>query len=169
MAADGQPAPETICEVLRNRRRRRTVRYISRNTDATVRELADHLAATEAGKPLDEVTYDERKRVRNALYQHHLPKMAEYGVVEYDRSRGTVTATGETRELCDCLVLLRRRRRCSLFTLALGALTGSLVTFWLTQVATEIGFQVAIIGGLATVLSASLLASTFRDTRRSLR
>ena len=82
---------EVVFEVLSNRRRRYTFHYLKRE-DRTVyvRELADRLTAWENDKVTDEITAQERKRVKTALQQHHLPKMDDMGFVVYDSQRGTV-------------------------------------------------------------------------------
>ncbi|MFC7069694.1 DUF7344 domain-containing protein [Halobaculum lipolyticum] len=60
---------------------------------STVSELARRLAAWETGKTPEAVTSKERKRTYTALRQTHLPKLAEYDVVDYDVNRGTVALT----------------------------------------------------------------------------
>jgi hypothetical protein len=49
------------------------------------------------------VTYKQRKRVQTALYQMHLPKLAEQGVVSYDRRAGRVELADRAE---DCLPYL---------------------------------------------------------------
>ena len=91
---------DRVFELLSNRRRRLVLYYLQEQAgeDATVRELASEIAAWENGVETVAVTYKQRKRVYTSLYQSHLPKMDEYGVVEYEQGRGTVrlTAEGET-------------------------------------------------------------------------
>ncbi|TKR25738.1 DUF7344 domain-containing protein [Natronomonas salsuginis] len=79
-------------EVLSNRRRRFAIHYLKQRNggQTTVSELAERVASWENDKEIDELTHRERKRVRNALRQFHLPKMDEYGFLEYDVQRGTV-------------------------------------------------------------------------------
>jgi hypothetical protein len=86
---------ETTFEVLGNRRRRYVIHYLKHNGDEPVSlsDLAEHVAAWEYDKPVAQLTHRERKRVRNALRQFHLGKMAEHGFVEFDRDRGTVQLT----------------------------------------------------------------------------
>jgi hypothetical protein len=86
---------DTTLEVLSNRRRRFAMHYLKRHdgTPVEVSELAERVASWENGKEARTLTTRERKRVRNALRQFHLPKMAEYGFVEYDSGSGTVRLT----------------------------------------------------------------------------
>ena len=89
---------DVVLEVLSNQRRRFTIQYLKQQNGetATVSELAEQVAGWENGKLTDELTHQERKRVRNALRQFHLPKMADYGFVEYDSNRGRVNLTAAT-------------------------------------------------------------------------
>lgn len=55
-----------------------------------VKELAAEVASMENDVPVDELTNQQRKRVYVSLYQTHLPKMAEMGIIDYDKDAGTV-------------------------------------------------------------------------------
>jgi len=90
---------DRVFKLLGNRRRRFVLYYLQQSDgDATVRELASEIAAWENDVEPAAVTYKQRKRVYTSLYQSHLPKMDEYGVVEYERNRGDVhlTPAGES-------------------------------------------------------------------------
>ena len=82
---------ETL-EVLSNQRRRFAIHYLKQRDGETtdVSDLAERVASWENDKPIEELTHKERKRVRNALRQFHLPKMDDYRFIEYDSRRGTV-------------------------------------------------------------------------------
>ncbi|WP_144920176.1 DUF7344 domain-containing protein [Halorubrum salsamenti] len=86
---------DDVFEVLSNQRRRYAIHYLKRRSgeSVTVSELTDWVASWENGKEIDALNHRERKRVRNALRQFHLPKMAEYGFVEYDSRRGVIELT----------------------------------------------------------------------------
>jgi hypothetical protein len=97
-------SPDAMFSMLRNQRRRDVLRYLKSVEGAVeLRELSEQVAAWENGCPTGEVTYKERKRVQTALYQIHLPKLAEWGVVDYDRRAGTVALRDEAKT---CLSLL---------------------------------------------------------------
>ena len=99
--ADESEIPrEEIFTVLSNRRRRRVLHYLEAHDGDRVdlRTLVDVLSEWECGEPAEQLSWRERKRVYTALRQSHLPKLAEAGAIEYDRSRGEVTLTEETRE-----------------------------------------------------------------------
>ncbi|NHX35159.1 hypothetical protein G9C84_01620 [Halolamina sp. R1-12] len=109
MPTSSEHCPETptqsfsrdrVFELLSNRRRRLVLYYLRNEEDeATVRELASEIAAWENGVEEAAVTYKQRKRVYTSLYQSHLPKMDEYGVVEYEQNRGEVRLTEEGETL----------------------------------------------------------------------
>jgi hypothetical protein len=86
---------DELFEVLANSRRRYALHALS-STDEKweLGSLAEQIAAWENGTSVDEVSRSQRKSVYTALQQLHLPKMAEVGVVEYDKNRGTVSPTG---------------------------------------------------------------------------
>ena len=91
-ADEGPPIElDQVFGLLRNRRRRDVLRYLS-GTDEQVRigELAETIAARECDKPVRQITSQERKRVYIGLYQGHLPKMDDCGVVEYNQQRGII-------------------------------------------------------------------------------
>ena len=100
-----------VLEVLSNQRRRFAIHYLkqqhsfgSQEPDLVeVGELAEQIASWEYDKPIDRLTAQERKRVVTALRQFHLPKMDDYGFVEYDARRGTVELT-EPASDCDFYV-----------------------------------------------------------------
>ena len=86
---------DDVLEVLSNQRRRYAIHYLKRRDGdpVAVSELTDWVASWENGKEIDALSHRERKRVRNALRQFHLPKMDEYGFVEYDAQRGVIELT----------------------------------------------------------------------------
>ena len=92
---------EDVFEVLSNQRRRYVLHYLEhRESDvAALGDLAEQVAAWEYDKPVAGLTPAERKRVKNALHQFHLPKMDDRGFLEYDRDRGLVALTDAAADL----------------------------------------------------------------------
>jgi hypothetical protein len=89
-----------VFEILSNQRRRFVFHYLKqRDREVYLRELAEHVAAWECDKPVAALESGEKKRVKTALHQHHLPKMDETGFLEYDRMRETVTIGEEAADL----------------------------------------------------------------------
>ena len=88
---DGRLSKDVIFELLKNRRRREVLTYLL-ETDGTVTlgELAEQIAAWENDTTVNALSSDQRKRVYVALYQTHLPKMDDAGIIEYDQDRGLI-------------------------------------------------------------------------------
>lgn len=84
------PLDQTF-EILKNSRRRETLRYLKSNGgETTLSEVAEHIAALENDTTVRAITSAQRKRVYVGLYQCHLPKMDDTDVVEFDQNRGTI-------------------------------------------------------------------------------
>jgi DNA-binding transcriptional ArsR family regulator len=97
---ESELSKDTIFSMLSNQRRRHVLHYLKRNTGpATIRDLAEQIAAWENGIDIQELSYKQRKRVYTSLHQTHLPKLDDCGIVEYNRDRGVVTLTDRVSEL----------------------------------------------------------------------
>ncbi|THE64854.1 ArsR family transcriptional regulator [Salinadaptatus halalkaliphilus] len=89
---DGGLSKDVIFELLKNRRRREVLAYLLEAEDTvTLGELAEQIAAWENDTDVNALSSDQRKRVYVALYQTHLPKMDDAGIVEYDQDRGLIS------------------------------------------------------------------------------
>lgn len=73
-----------IHELLSAERRALALSILHTDGPLSLRELADAIARHEFGPGFDSA---ERKRVYVALYQHHLPKLDNYGVIDRDGNR----------------------------------------------------------------------------------
>lgn len=80
-----------IFELLKNERRRRVIEYLKTQEDSStsLSRLAKHIAALENDVDEGQVSSAQRKRTYISLYQNHLPKLDDYGVIEYHQNRGT--------------------------------------------------------------------------------
>jgi len=91
---------DQLFEVLQNQRRRYVLNYLREHEEVTtLSDLSEQIAAWENDKEVRRISSSERKRVYVALYQCHLPKMDDMGVVEFEKARGTIEP-GEHIELC---------------------------------------------------------------------
>jgi hypothetical protein len=82
---------DEMFDLLKNSRRRSTIRYLREHGgNAELRDVAEHIAAEENDTTVRQLSSDQRKRVYIGLYQCHLPKMDDLGVIEYDKNRGTI-------------------------------------------------------------------------------
>lgn len=92
-AASSEPAIELneVFGLLKNRRRRDVLRHLAETTEEMrIGELAEQIAARECEKDVSQINSQERKRVYVGLYQCHLPKLADVGVINYNKPRGTL-------------------------------------------------------------------------------
>lgn len=80
---------DELHHILRNPRRRATLRHLGRNWGSTtVRDLSEVVAARETGQTPP--PRDVRESVYISLHQNHLPTLAEHDIVTYDRDRKEV-------------------------------------------------------------------------------
>jgi len=80
-------------ELLSNHRRRYAIHHLQQNgTNVSLSELSEQVAAWENDIAIEEVSYDERKRVYTSLQQVHLPRMDKMDVVEYDERKRVYTS-----------------------------------------------------------------------------
>lgn len=122
---------DVLLEVAKNERRRRIITYLADQDDRVdIGALAEHLAALEYECPDTGPTSTQRKRLYVGLYQGHLPKMDDMGVVRFDKDRGSVEPGPHAREIArfvehaDCDEPPWPHRYLGLATLA-GALFGA--------------------------------------------
>lgn len=95
-----QLSENVIFSVLKNRRRREALRYLRRaEGKASLRNLAEYVAAEENNIETDELTSAQRKRVYTTLYQCHLPMMDDEGILKYNQNRGRVELLDAASEL----------------------------------------------------------------------
>lgn len=83
---------DQIFEILKNERRRTVLHYLHEQDETvSLGELAEYVAAIENDKEVPKVTSNERKCVYVGLYQCHLPKMDNMGIVEFNQNRGRIS------------------------------------------------------------------------------
>ncbi len=123
-------------EVLKNRRRRLVLEYL-RDTEETVTigELAEHIAAIENDIPVKQLDAQQRKRVYIGLYQCHLPKMDDAGVVDFDQNRGRIDPGENVDGLYEYLDVGEQAGEDSVESVYVGASVGFAVLFFGAQAA----------------------------------
>lgn len=82
---------ETVYSLLGNKRRKHALTVLSQVGEIDRVELSEEVASIEYDKPAADLYSQERKRVIISLYQCHLPKLDDAGVVEWDRESETVS------------------------------------------------------------------------------
>ena len=107
--ADSELSRDLVFDVLKNRRRRHALHYLKQQEEPVeLSELAEQVAAWENDSTVEGISAAERKRVYTALYQSHLPKLDDAGIVEYNQSRGIVELSEKAEELDIYLELVSR-------------------------------------------------------------
>lgn len=89
----GKPLLSRIFAALTNQRRRYILYYLRDNDQAQTNELATQIVSWEQDIPLKDVPSEEAEQVQVNLVHSHLPKLEDYGLVEYDRRSETVCYT----------------------------------------------------------------------------
>lgn len=99
MAATEQLSQDTLFDLLSNTRRRFVLHYLlGRDEPVSIQELSRQTAAWELETPPEDLSSQEVKRVYVALYQTHVPKLEDAGVVEYDGDTGRVRLLSRARQ-----------------------------------------------------------------------
>jgi len=99
-STDTSLSQDVVFELLSSPRRRYILYYL-RTVDEPIQltTLAEQVAAWENETDVDSITEQERKRVYVSLYQTHVPRLDEAGVIEYDNDSGLVSLAGEATEI----------------------------------------------------------------------
>lgn len=85
---------DVVFQLLSSPRRRFVLYYLREHGGETeLEDLTRALAAWETDKPVEELGDDDEKRVYVSLYQTHIPKLEENGIVEYDGDTTRVSLT----------------------------------------------------------------------------
>jgi len=91
---------DLVFDILSNTRRRMVLYYLREHGGpASVQEIAEQIAALENDVPPEELSRQQRKRVYVSLYQTHLPKLENAGIIAYDDSDGQVTLTERAMDI----------------------------------------------------------------------
>ncbi len=86
---------KVACTLLAESERRYLLYQLADDECATIEGLIDQIAAWEEGVPEDEVPKGTRQTLYISLVHNHLPRLADYEIVDYDlRSGDVVLAEG---------------------------------------------------------------------------
>lgn len=95
--------------MMSNSRRRSVLLYLRDfETESNVRTLSEFVAAREDGVDISTVDGARRRNVHTSLYQTHLPRLVDAGLITYDQRSGRVTR-GPYAAICDSFVELAER------------------------------------------------------------
>jgi DNA-binding transcriptional ArsR family regulator len=99
----GKSAPvsqDTVFDILSNARRRYVLYYLRKAEEPVeLSDLARELAAWENETGPEDLTDQQQKRVYVSLYQTHIQKLADAGMVDYDKDTGLVSLAEGAEEL----------------------------------------------------------------------
>ena len=102
---------DVVFDILSSERRRHTLAYLlTESEQTTLGDLAEHIACLENDKELPDLSSQERKRVYVGLYQSHLPRMDDAGVVDFDSDRKTVELGANVEQVTPYLELASNER-----------------------------------------------------------
>lgn len=108
-AEDIDLSPSELFGLLADRRERYVLYYLIENDGTgTIEEIAPRLAAWENDTTVELATEEMQERVRATLHHADVPKLADYGLVEYDERSGDVAAAELTEEIEPFLELAER-------------------------------------------------------------
>jgi DNA-binding transcriptional ArsR family regulator len=101
----GESVLSRVFGALSHQRRRYALYYLRDNEQVQVDELACQIAAWEWNVPTHEVSDEATDRVHSELVHTHLPKLDDYGLVDYDQRSGDIGYTYPPSILDDVLQL----------------------------------------------------------------
>lgn len=131
-------------DILSNARRRFILSYLSKSDGPVeLRELADEVARWETGS--DSLSRKERKRVYVSLYQTHIPRLNDAGVIDYDSESGLVQLVDRARDIDRYVREPTENQKWPIYHLV-GALAGTL--FYVLVVLDVIPFISDAVGGV---------------------
>lgn len=82
---------DVVFGALKNTRRRQVIRYLNeQETPVSLSDLSEHVAAIENDTTPKKIDSKQRKRVYVGLYQSHLPKLDDMGVIVFDEDRRSI-------------------------------------------------------------------------------
>ncbi|WP_434522737.1 DUF7344 domain-containing protein [Halorubrum sp. AS12] len=94
------PEKDELYDLLSNHRRRYVIHFCKQADEPlTLSDLAEMVAAREQDKSVAELTSAERKRVYTSLQQTHLDRLADAGMIDYDRDKIKLTEEAKTLDV----------------------------------------------------------------------
>lgn len=91
---------DRVFDILSSPRRRYVLHYLrTEENQIQLTDLAEHVAAWENETTVEKLSSQDRKRVYVSLYQTHIPKLSEAGLINYDAESGIVTLASDVSEI----------------------------------------------------------------------
>lgn len=137
---------DRVFDLLSNARRRFVLHYLGQqDRPVELRELADEVARWETGS--ESLSRKERKRVYVSLYQTHIPRLADAGVIDYDSDTGQIQLVSRARDL-DRYINSPEEPPWSLYYLAITVVGGA---FYLLTVYDVVPVVSTLVAGLVVI------------------
>jgi DNA-binding transcriptional ArsR family regulator len=154
---------ETVFDLLSSARRRYILYYLREHEgEATINELATQIAAWENDRPVEELTSQDEKRVYVSLYQTHVPKLEQAGIVEYDGDTGLVTLTDRAGQFDRYLAGVDEERfPIQLYYLAVAVVAGGVMVLAVFEVPPFATVGAVTVGAAAIVVFAASAVAQF--------
>jgi DNA-binding transcriptional ArsR family regulator len=90
---------DVLFDILSSARRRFVLHVLNAEGELELTELAEHVAARENEVDVEDLTKQERKRVYVSLYQTHVPKLRDAGLVDYDEETQVVSLRADANDV----------------------------------------------------------------------
>ena len=91
-----QLSTDVVFRLLSDRRRRSAITVLRRHgTAMSLADLADEVAVREHDAPITEIPADDVKRVYMSLYHSHVPRLEDFGVIDYRQESDMVTLSDD--------------------------------------------------------------------------
>ena len=123
MATDNQElSRDRVFDILSSPRRRYVLHYLrTEESPIELTALAEEVAAWENDTTVENLSSQDRKRVYVSLYQTHIPKLSEAGLIEYDSESGSVALSSQASEIDPYMGTQPDERPWYLYYMALAA------------------------------------------------
>lgn len=168
--AKNELSQDALFSLLSNPRRRFILQYLNRTGEPIkLQDLATEVAAWENETDPEALTDKQQKRLYVSLYQTHIPKLEEAGIVDYDGDTGQIRLTGRGDDLNKYLDAdapddddTRQWGRYYLLITAFGVVVYGLITVG----GGSVGQTGVMVIGVGWVLLAVLALFQYVETRR---
>jgi len=162
---DEQLSRDQVFDILSSPRRRYVLYYLREyGGPVELTALAEKLAAWENDTTVEELPAQARKRVYVSLYQTHVPKLEESGLIEYDSDSGELALADDDSQVDPYLGKQTPERPWYVYYLAVAvAGAGLLVGVLGGVVPLSVTVTVGIVLGVFLLLAATHTIIGYRD------
>lgn len=92
---------------LRDRRRRLVLYYLDEQQVTDLEAVSRHLAAQDVNQPPSELTEEAYESVMMDLHHNHLPRLDDYGLIDYDERNQDIQVAESSQTFSLLLQFLR--------------------------------------------------------------